>query len=60
MADLNEDIISEINGLPDCSEDMKGFLFALMSFEHSNIDKDYVQYKNFIESALNETLLKDA
>lgn len=48
MARLNESIISEINGIPESSNELKGFLKWLMEFERENSDKSKFQYKSEI------------
>jgi hypothetical protein len=45
MARLNESIISEINGIPDSSREVKDFLKWLMEFERENSDKSKFHFK---------------
>lgn len=58
MAQINEMILSEINGIPNISSEMKEFLVSVLEFERENIDREHINYKSEIESRVNEILIK--
>ena len=57
MTRINEDILSEINGLPNTDLKMKDFLKWLIEFERLRSDKDQFNYKNEIEKELDDILI---
>lgn len=56
MPNINEDIISEINGLQKTPEKIKKFLKWIIDFERENIEKDRYSFREAIEQELNKIL----
>lgn len=60
MSQINEMIISEINGSSNISEKMKGFLKWILEFERDNIDKELYSYKQEIDKKIDEFLIDNS
>lgn len=59
MSQINEMIISEINGVPKITEKMKTFLKWVLEFERDNLDKELYSYKQEIDKKINELLIDE-
>ncbi|MFA5072093.1 MAG: hypothetical protein WC511_07135 [Candidatus Pacearchaeota archaeon] len=58
MIEINRDIISQIEGLPSTSKELKDFLLSILDFEHRNLDKEMPLYKTEIEKELDKVIKK--
>lgn len=52
MSNVNEELLSEINAIPDSDEEMRIFLLWLISFEDENMEKEQFSYKKEITQKL--------
>lgn len=60
MAKINEMILSEVNNVQDCSEELKQFLIWLLEFERGNSDREQFAFKSEIERAVERILVKNS